>query len=83
MWWAVARWFALTHDVRADILLALILFGVPALAVGVFLMTVWPTPYRIDHASGHLVRITRLTGRISVLTPQGWTPLDTIRDRLS
>lgn len=47
-----------------------------ALVVG-WLVTVWPTPYRVHWLDGDrgdfAVRVNRITGRVDVLTDQGWT----------
>src|SRR5579872_1546870 len=48
--------------------------GIVALIL-VVLYTVWPTPWRYEHACGHLVRLSRLTGRADLLLDGGWQAL--------
>jgi len=37
------------------------------LAVAVFIVFVWPTPYRYGHSKGYLLRINRFTGDADVV----------------
>ena len=54
------------------------LLSVAMLALGVagaiehFLRNVWPTPYKLEKDSGHLLRVHRLTKVVEILTPTGW-----------
>jgi hypothetical protein len=41
-------------------------------AIEYFIRNVWPTPYRIERPSGHLVRIHRRKRTAEILTPVGW-----------
>lgn len=75
-------WLALAPDLRVVLMQMAVLFGVPALLVLAFLAFAWPTCWRYENASSHLVRITRLTGTVSILTPQGWVRLSDMPKRI-
>lgn len=80
--YAVRWWLTLAPDLRGALTELAVLVGVPALLVLVFLAVVWPTRWRYESVSGHLVRIARLTGTVYVLMPQGWVALTDVRNRI-
>ncbi len=55
-----------------------------AVSVFLFLLGVWPTPFRYDHVTlggvpGHLVRINRWTASVDVFMEGGWTRMEQLR----
>ena len=50
--------------------------GLPLAALIAVVWFAWPTPWRYERPSGHVVRIRRRTGEAQILTPVGWQPLD-------
>src|SRR4051812_29848413 len=58
-------------DITVGVITLLFLISV-FWALMYFLFHIWPTPYRMERPSGHLVRIHRKTGITEILTPNGW-----------
>lgn len=57
-------------------LLSIFIFALGILgAIEHFLRNVWPTPYRLEKDSGHLLRVHRTTQIVEILTPTGWRVL--------
>lgn len=60
------------QPIDGSIMAALLIVGLPAWGAWYVFKHVWPTPYRMEHADGHLVRIHRRSGLAEIMTPEGW-----------